>query len=958
MFSFVDIRLALLLSATVLLARGQGEDDRTAGSCTLDGQFYNDRDVWKPEPCQICVCDSGTVMCDEVICEDTSDCPNPVIPHDECCPICPDDGFQEQQKVEGPSGNRGPKGDQALSRAHLTHNDITDQLVSPETMESPASLVFPDLQAPLDPLVSAETSPLRCLVASMRRAAQAFRFPAPWAPWVNVVPRDLPAQADLRVSLVPLVSLVRLVLLVPWVLVVQLDLLARMARMVSLASLVAQVTVDLPAHRELVDSQEPPAFPASRDTEDSAVLMELRETLALQDPRERAAPPVRTVPLEPWDPVVCLVREDVLAPLDPLVLVVMTVLLELLVLLVPPAQLVPLVSQAVPELRERLVPREPEVQRDPREPAVRLATPDPLALPALLVTTESTEHPDTRASLAPLVLQVLPASPDPAAPPEPRVLVVLPDTRDTLVRPELLVTRERLVLRERPAPLEFRDLLALLVRKAREECAVSPELLVFVDHPASVVVLVVAVFLVLMELLDPRVPLVSAVLADLPERRETLVRLVATASLVCPVPRVCLVALAALVPMERLAPLVTLVKMAAPDLQAPLEPEASPESWDSPDPREPLVRVASPVREDSWDPLALLVLQARMVMLALLVLLDLLGLLEREASRDPPAAPDSRVFPDPKEPLANLASPESRECPVRLEPLVLPVPEVTEVSPVSVVLLAHLDPLAHVEVPARPVTTVQRENKVLLAHPVPRAPPACRECPVSAALLACLDIRDTRVTKELRELMVPPVLDPLVPAVPLVSGVSLVPPDPLDSLDLLVLTARLVLRERLEITVPRVTPVPRDPLDPLEHPDLRVQLETPDPREPVVLLVPLVLLVSLVGLADLDLLAHLVTADPPDLQDLPERKDRRVTVARLGLPVVPVRSELLDPLVPRERRDNLAAMAPLEPLVTQDLTVSLEGVVLSVCPDREASAVSPAHLDNWENLASRDLVAP
>lgn len=64
----------------------------TAGSCTLDGQFYNDRDVWKPEPCQICVCDSGTVMCDEVICEDTSDCPNPVIPHDECCPICPDDG--------------------------------------------------------------------------------------------------------------------------------------------------------------------------------------------------------------------------------------------------------------------------------------------------------------------------------------------------------------------------------------------------------------------------------------------------------------------------------------------------------------------------------------------------------------------------------------------------------------------------------------------------------------------------------------------------------------------------------------------------------------------------------------------------------------------------------------------------------------------------------------------------
>lgn len=62
----------------------------TFGSCTLDGQLYNDKDVWKPEPCQICVCDSGTVMCDEVICEDTSECADPIIPEGECCPICPD----------------------------------------------------------------------------------------------------------------------------------------------------------------------------------------------------------------------------------------------------------------------------------------------------------------------------------------------------------------------------------------------------------------------------------------------------------------------------------------------------------------------------------------------------------------------------------------------------------------------------------------------------------------------------------------------------------------------------------------------------------------------------------------------------------------------------------------------------------------------------------------------------
>ena len=37
------------------------------------------------------MCDSGTVMCDEVICEDTSDCADPIIPDGECCPICPDE---------------------------------------------------------------------------------------------------------------------------------------------------------------------------------------------------------------------------------------------------------------------------------------------------------------------------------------------------------------------------------------------------------------------------------------------------------------------------------------------------------------------------------------------------------------------------------------------------------------------------------------------------------------------------------------------------------------------------------------------------------------------------------------------------------------------------------------------------------------------------------------------------
>lgn len=62
-----------------------------AGGCIQDGQPYNDKDVWKPEPCRICVCDSGSVLCDEIICEEVKECADPIITSGECCPICPDD---------------------------------------------------------------------------------------------------------------------------------------------------------------------------------------------------------------------------------------------------------------------------------------------------------------------------------------------------------------------------------------------------------------------------------------------------------------------------------------------------------------------------------------------------------------------------------------------------------------------------------------------------------------------------------------------------------------------------------------------------------------------------------------------------------------------------------------------------------------------------------------------------
>lgn len=143
-------------------------------------------------------------------------------------------------------------------------------LVLPETMAFPDSPAFPDPLAHLDLPALAETLLLRCLV-DLTISPAACPSPDQWAQWVPVVPLDLLVQAALRVSLAPLVSLVRLVPLAPWDPVVLLDPLGRTERMVSLANLVVMVSADPLALRELVDSLEPLDFLESRDTEDSVV---------------------------------------------------------------------------------------------------------------------------------------------------------------------------------------------------------------------------------------------------------------------------------------------------------------------------------------------------------------------------------------------------------------------------------------------------------------------------------------------------------------------------------------------------------------------------------------------------------------------------------------------------------------------------------------------------------------
>lgn len=94
MMSFVHLRTFLFLVvsvAQVLIVTCQDGNSGDDVSCTADGQSYTNRDIWKPEPCRICVCDNGQVLCDEIQCDELTNCEKMVIPEGECCPVCQSD---------------------------------------------------------------------------------------------------------------------------------------------------------------------------------------------------------------------------------------------------------------------------------------------------------------------------------------------------------------------------------------------------------------------------------------------------------------------------------------------------------------------------------------------------------------------------------------------------------------------------------------------------------------------------------------------------------------------------------------------------------------------------------------------------------------------------------------------------------------------------------------------------
>lgn len=75
-------------------------------SCTADGQVYTNRDIWKPEPCRICVCDNGQVLCDEIQCDELSHCEKMSIPDGECCPVCQTDTSTTNTDGQGSFGEK------------------------------------------------------------------------------------------------------------------------------------------------------------------------------------------------------------------------------------------------------------------------------------------------------------------------------------------------------------------------------------------------------------------------------------------------------------------------------------------------------------------------------------------------------------------------------------------------------------------------------------------------------------------------------------------------------------------------------------------------------------------------------------------------------------------------------------------------------------------------------------
>ncbi|XP_042369682.1 cysteine-rich motor neuron 1 protein-like, partial [Plectropomus leopardus] len=94
-------------------------------TCTENGKVYAHNDMWNPEPCRICVCDTGNAVCESVVCEDLGDCKDTVTPEGECCPVCLTADAASAPSADPTAAADEKKGDSCTVDDEVyKHNDI------------------------------------------------------------------------------------------------------------------------------------------------------------------------------------------------------------------------------------------------------------------------------------------------------------------------------------------------------------------------------------------------------------------------------------------------------------------------------------------------------------------------------------------------------------------------------------------------------------------------------------------------------------------------------------------------------------------------------------------------------------------------------------------------------------------------------------------------------------------
>ncbi|KAA0708108.1 Collagen alpha-1(II) chain [Triplophysa tibetana] len=409
------------------------------GSCMQDGQRYSDKDVWKPESCRVCVCDTGTVLCDEIVCEELKDCPKPEIPFGECCPVsgqvwavfntvfsfflCDHRTARWWGRGDKPGlwdrqENKDP-GETEETRAKREVLAPVGEMVSLASLETPDPL---DPRGQTDPLALVEDrwdhedhqAPMELLAHKDFRGTperpESPDQPAQWVPVAPPVPQENLEMMGKQVNLVKVVNV---------------DLL---------------------------------------DLRVIQVLMVLKENLELLELKVKLAHPERAGLLDQWVHAVCLVNGDVQDPQELLALVEMMVWPVPLVLRVKQVPLVPVDLREHKDLVESRASRELRGLLESPVTPVRTATPAQKDQWALLV------YPVL------LAFQVLAALLDLREQP------VHSDQKDSLVIQVWLGSRVKQVLKERLVMLGLKVPSVRLERKVSEDPEESPALSDPSDH--------------------------------------------------------------------------------------------------------------------------------------------------------------------------------------------------------------------------------------------------------------------------------------------------------------------------------------------------------------------------------------------------------------------------------------------------------------------------------------------